>query len=175
MASPKIVLYTNHSCPWAHRAHIALKALDLPYEEHIIDLSVPRTPEYLAINPRGQVPALVYDGEIITESAIVAQFLADSYPDRLEKTSVEPGGALLRARVNFFVDAFISKVVPHTYGGYRAVGEDKDEFGAKLVDAVVKDVEPLLQDAAPFFGGSSTVGLAEVCLSLSRDTVVQET
>lgn len=49
--SPKIHLYTNHGCPFAHRAHIALKELGLPYEETIIDLDRPRDPWYLEINP----------------------------------------------------------------------------------------------------------------------------
>lgn len=51
MASPKIILYTNHTCPWAHRAHIALKELGLPYEEVIIDLDTPREEWYLKVNP----------------------------------------------------------------------------------------------------------------------------
>lgn len=45
--SPKITLYTNHSCPYAQRAHIALDALDLKYEEVLIDLSVPRPQWYV--------------------------------------------------------------------------------------------------------------------------------
>lgn len=51
MSSPKIILYTNRLCPWAHRAHIALKESGLDYEEVAIDLNVPREPWYLEINP----------------------------------------------------------------------------------------------------------------------------
>lgn len=51
MASPKIILYTNRGCPWAHRAHIVLKELGLEYEEVTIDLTVPREPWYLEVNP----------------------------------------------------------------------------------------------------------------------------
>lgn len=47
----KITLYTNHRCPFAHRAHIVLKELGLKYEEVIIDLDKPREPRYLEINP----------------------------------------------------------------------------------------------------------------------------
>lgn len=71
--SPNIILYTNHGCPWAHRAHIALSALGLPYTESFVDLSAPRTPEYLAINPRGLVPTLSYDGILIPEYVIFDQ------------------------------------------------------------------------------------------------------
>jgi|TARA_R110002003_G_scaffold70_9_gene6362 glutathione S-transferase len=49
--APKITLYTNHRCPWAHRAHIVLKELGLKYDEVIIDLDKPREPWYLEINP----------------------------------------------------------------------------------------------------------------------------
>ncbi|KAN0104911.1 thioredoxin-like protein [Hyaloscypha variabilis] len=160
--APNIILYTNHGCPWAHRAHIALAELGLPYKEEIIDLTVPRTPEYLAVNPRGLVPSINYNGTIITESAIVAQFLSDAHPSHLEKTSTEEGGALQRAKINFFVDTFITKVNGQTFGILRASEEEKPELAVKLVDAIVKEVEPLLQDAKPFFGGSSKLTLAEV-------------
>lgn len=161
--TPEIILYTNHGCPWAHRAHIALHALNLPFKEEIIDLSVPRTAEYLAINPRGLVPSISYNGTIITESAIVSQFLADAHPG-LEKASSEEGGALERAKINFFVDAFLSKVNGQVFPLLRAEESEKEVLASKIVDALVKEVEPLLKDAKPFFGGSSKVTLAEVSL-----------
>ena len=52
-ASPSITLYTNHGCPFAHRAHIAIKELRLPYDEVLIDLGKPREEWYLKINPVG--------------------------------------------------------------------------------------------------------------------------
>lgn len=48
---PKITFYTNHGCPYAHRAHITIKELGLPYEEVIIDLDTLRPQWYLDINP----------------------------------------------------------------------------------------------------------------------------
>lgn len=51
--APKIMLYTNHGCPYAHRAHIALNELGLPFEETLIDLDKPRDPWYLKVNPVG--------------------------------------------------------------------------------------------------------------------------
>ncbi|KAI1097180.1 glutathione S-transferase domain-containing protein [Jackrogersella minutella] len=163
MASPKIKLYTNHGCPWAHRAHIALAELQLPFEEEIIDLSVPRAPEYLKINPRGLVPSLDIDGEILTESAVISHFLADAFPSHLVPVSNAPGGALLRARINFFVDAFISKANGNFFKALFSTTNDEAEgFTKKYVDAVVKEVEPLLGNAAPFFNDSDKLTLAEV-------------
>lgn len=48
---PKIILYTNHRCPYAQRVHIVLKELGLPYEEVFVDLDKPREQWYLEINP----------------------------------------------------------------------------------------------------------------------------
>ncbi|KAH6652627.1 thioredoxin-like protein [Truncatella angustata] len=161
--SPKLKLYTNHACPWAHRAHIALSELNVPFEEEIIDLSVPRTPEYLKVNPRGLVPSLSYNGEIITESAIVSNFLADAFPSHLVPKSTDPNGPLVRARIAFFVDTYFSKAGGHFFKAYAGKTDEEQKTAAEeYVNAIVKEVEPLLSDAAPFFGGSSKLTLAEV-------------
>ncbi|KAI1824087.1 thioredoxin-like protein [Xylaria intraflava] len=161
VATPKLKLYTNHGCPWAHRAHIALAELGLPFEEEIIDLTVPRTAEYLKVNPRGLVPSLAIDDEIITESGIVSAFLADTFPSHLVPASNAPGGALARARIAFFADTLVSKFPLMAF--IRAKTDDEvAELVGKTVDAVVKELEPLLANAAPFFNGSDKLTLAEV-------------
>ncbi|CAK7245309.1 MAG: hypothetical protein STHCBS139747_006885 [Sporothrix thermara] len=165
----KIVLYTNHRCPWAHRAHIALAELGVPFEEVIIDLDRPRDPEYLAINPRGLVPSIKFNDEIITESAIVATFLADTYPDKgkLVPASSAPGGALARARIAFFVDTYMSKLNSQMVKlGTAKTAAEEAALGEAYVAAAVKELEPLLAGSTspekPFFGGSERPTLAEV-------------
>ncbi|KAI1451763.1 glutathione S-transferase domain-containing protein [Annulohypoxylon moriforme] len=163
MAASKIKLYTNHGCPWAHRVHICLSELKLPFEEEIVDLSVPRTPEYLTINPRGLVPSLVFNGEILIESSVVSNFLANEFPSHLIPVSNAPGGALFRAKVDFFVDTFVSKVNGNLFKAqYAKTDEEADGFVKDYVDAVVKEIEPLLSNAAPFFNGSNQLTQAEV-------------
>ncbi|CAN9082206.1 unnamed protein product [Alternaria alternata] len=160
--TPKITLYTNHRCPWAHRAHIVLKELGLPYEEVIIDLGKPREPWYLEINPRGLVPAIDFNGEIITESGVVATFLADAYPSHVLPAAGSPDAALTRARINFFVDTWFSKAGSYFYKILMSGSEDeKAKLSQEFVDVVGKEIEPLLKDAKPFFGGSQKVTLAE--------------
>ncbi|KIW84509.1 hypothetical protein Z517_03759 [Fonsecaea pedrosoi CBS 271.37] len=166
-ATPDIILYTNHGCPWAHRAHVALKELGLPYKEEIIDLDRPRDPWYLKVNPRGLVPSINYNGHIITESAVVAQFLADAHPSHLLPRTASVDDALYRARVAFFVDTFVSKALPLIFGGWRAqTDEEKDTAAQDLVAVLVKEVEPLFdwagQGKGPYFGGSDKLTLAEV-------------
>lgn len=322
---PEIILYTNHACPWAHRAHIALNELGVDFKEEIIDLDRPRDPWYLKVNPvclvlclcifvlrgyvyvalvhgaavyrsrvcvcvyvfvrefvlwsmagrsgalqrvvcrrpqeqqhdesvesgnslsdgkrlcpfadehcstglfvclcilqahilistcprqapclfvpcpyalslslnpwiqpkkhkhltehtriqRGLVPSISYNGTILSESAVVTQFLADAYDSHLlppSTGSVET--AIFRARVAYFVDSFISKVLPPFFAGFRAQeAEEKDKAADDLVAAVVKEVEPLFDwdtKKGVFFGGSEKPTLAEVGSPLSSPVV----
>ncbi|KIY42977.1 glutathione S-transferase domain-containing protein [Fistulina hepatica ATCC 64428] len=171
---PKIILYTSHTCPWAHRAHIALHALGLEFEEVIIDLDRPRDEWYLKVNPRGLVPTLSYNGAIIPESAIVATFLADAHPSLLLPPSTAPSGALTRARISFFADAYISKVqsVTRKLQDLTLSSASAAEISAQttaVVDVLAKEIEPLLDGskegypvADPFFLGSPHITLAEV-------------
>ena len=41
--------------------------------------------------------------------------------------------------------------------------EEKEAKADELVATVEKEIEPLLKDAAPFFGGSDKMTMAEVC------------
>ncbi|KAJ6033126.1 hypothetical protein N7444_010897 [Penicillium canescens] len=158
MSTPKIILYTNRGCPWAHRAHIALKESGLDYEEVTIDLNKPREPWYLDVNPH--LLQWKHHHRIRHRSPIHCR-----RPPIPPPTPSGPAeNALYRARVAFFVDAFFSKVVPHLFASLRAASDaERDDAAGLLVDAVVKEVEPLLEDGkGPFFGGSERLTLAEV-------------
>ena len=102
--------------------------------------------------------------EIITESAIVAQFLCDSKPSHLlpaSNSSTE--AALFRARLNFFVDTWNTKIGSYMFSMFRAESSEEKEVKSKeWVAAVKREIEPLLNNANPFFGGSNDLTLAEV-------------
>lgn len=71
-------------------------------------------------------------------------------------------GALTRARINFFVDTWFDKVGSYWFQILRADDEAKKEDLVKeFLDKLGKEIEPLLKDASPFFGGSEKVTLAE--------------
>jgi hypothetical protein len=74
--------------------------------------------------------------------------------------------AHLRYRMSFFVDTFFSKVNPYMF---KIVGADNPQTQAKLVDECIalleKEIEPLLADANPYFGGSDRITVVEVSSS----------
>lgn len=77
--------------------HIILRESGLDFSTVKVDLATKRTEnneDYLTINPKGQVPALLLDdGSLLTEGAVIVQFLADKVPDR---QLLAPLGSLTR-------------------------------------------------------------------------------
>ena len=61
--------------------HIALLEAGLPYELVKVDLRAKKLEngdDFLAVNPKGQVPALALDdGELVTEGPVIVQMIAD--------------------------------------------------------------------------------------------------
>lgn len=106
------------------------------------------------------------DEQIIYESAIVSQFLCDSFPSHLlPSTKEDPAGPLKRARINFFVDTWNSKCSSQQMAMMKASSAEKEQIVDDFVAVVKKEVEPLLADAAPFFGGSKELTFAEVIIA----------
>src|SRR3546814_4410935 len=72
--------YAAGSCALA--THIALIDAGADYEAKPVDFAAnqQRTPEYLAVNPKGRVPALVTPRGILTESPALLASVAQSFP-----------------------------------------------------------------------------------------------
>lgn len=66
--------------------HIVLHELGLPFEREAVDLATKKLDggaDYLAVNPKGSVPALLLDdGQVLTEGGVIVQYLADLAPER---------------------------------------------------------------------------------------------
>ena len=65
--------------------HVLLEEIGIPYDLRIVDFSKKeqKTPEYLALNPKGKVAALVRDDvTVLTEYAAIAIWLAMTHPEK---------------------------------------------------------------------------------------------
>jgi glutathione S-transferase len=62
--------------------HWMLEELGVPYDVRVLDFDKRehKTPEYLAINPMGKIPAIVHRGTVVTEAAAICAYLADAFP-----------------------------------------------------------------------------------------------
>jgi glutathione S-transferase len=62
--------------------HWMLEEAGAPYEIKILDFEKrdQKSPEYLAINPMGKVPAISHRGVDVTEAAAICAYIADAFP-----------------------------------------------------------------------------------------------
>ena len=114
-----IDLYTSPT-PNGHKASITLEELELPYEVHPINLQAgdQKTPEFLAINPKGRVPALVTPDGILTENPAILLYIAQTHP-QAGLAPTEPF-ALARAQAfNMFLASTVHVAHAHKHRGAR--------------------------------------------------------
>jgi glutathione S-transferase len=107
--SSTIRLYTFPLSGHAHRAQLFLSLLNLPHELVQVDLSkgAHKTPEYLAMNPMGQVPVL-QDGDVtLSDSNAMLVYLATKYAD----ASWLPRDPLGAANVQRFLSISANEIV----------------------------------------------------------------
>ena len=90
-------LYTYFRSSAAFRVRIALNLKGLAYEPIFIHLAKGehRKPEYSGVYPQGLVPTLVDDGEALSQSLAIMEYLDETHPE----PPLLPKDALGRARV----------------------------------------------------------------------------
>ena len=76
-----LTFYTN---PMS-RGQIARWAIEesgASYETVLLDYATTMKQEpFLSINPMGKVPAIVHNGQVVTECAAICAYLAEAFPD----------------------------------------------------------------------------------------------
>lgn len=107
-----LTLYYGSGSPYAWRAQFALEHKALPYELKVLSFSAgdTRKPEFVALNPRHQVPTLVDGDFVLYESNAIVEYLDEAYPGR--GAPLLPGDARSRAiirRLVLEVDSYFSK------------------------------------------------------------------
>lgn len=76
-------LYTAQNSICTQKVLLTLAVKGLPFQTHKIDLfrNEQYRPEYLAINPKGVLPALVDGDAVVTESTLICEYLDDTFPE----------------------------------------------------------------------------------------------
>src|SRR5215510_3373783 len=77
-------VYWASGSPFSWRVLLTLEVKQLPYQSKLITFSKRehKSPEYLALSPRGKVPTLK-DGEfVLYESLAIMVYLDSAYPER---------------------------------------------------------------------------------------------
>ena len=116
--------YSPGSCALA--SHIALQEAGAAYTAERIDFksSQQTSPEYLAINPKGRVPALVTDRGILTETPAVLAFIAQSFPQARLAPLEDPFAFAQAQAFNSYLCSTAHVAHAHRVRAYRWANEE---------------------------------------------------
>jgi glutathione S-transferase len=105
-----LILYHHGSSACAAKVRLALAEKKLRWDSRYLDILKGEqfNPEYLKLNPKAVVPTLLHDGEVITESTIICEYLEDAFPD----TRIYPQTALGRAAARYWTKAVDEELHP---------------------------------------------------------------
>jgi glutathione S-transferase len=90
--------------------HIAFREAGLPVDLELVgrDKKLKSGDDYLAINPKGAVPAIkLDDGKVLTEAAVIQQYIADKAPG---KKLAPPAGTTERYRLQEMLNYIASEL-----------------------------------------------------------------
>lgn len=164
------VLYDYWRSSASYRVRIALNMLGIEYEARSVNLleKEHRSNEHLARNPQGLVPALEIDGQVLTQSLAIIEYL-----DETREADLLPKDALGRQRVRALAAAIAMEIHPvcnlsvvsHVMdltGGGDAV---RSEWMQRYISRGLTAFEAMLDspDTGQFCHGESP-GLADICL-----------
>lgn len=118
-------LYHHPLSGHSHRARLFLSLLGVPHEEIEVDLKAGahKQPEFLALNPFGQVPVLDDDGTVVSDSNAILVYVAR----KLGRTDWMPSDAKGEAAVQRWLSVAAGEVA---YG--PAAARLVTVFGAKF-------------------------------------------
>ncbi len=148
--------YFGSGSQYAWRVWLALEFKGVPYTAHRMhfDKGDLRTPSFLAINPRGRVPAIVDDGFALFESSAIVAYLEDKYPT----PSLLPKDIRARAIVRRIAAEVDSDLAPPNEALLDATLFTREPAAAEVVAAAKEALGKELARFESYVEGDTFVG-----------------
>ncbi len=154
--SENLVFYTH---PWSRGRIVRwmLEETGAPYETRVIDYGPPmKSPDYLAINPMGKVPALAHGDMVVTECAAIIAYLADAFPDA---GLAPPAGSPLRGpyyRWLFFCAGPFEAATLNNLLGFEVPEDKRGMIGYGTLETALDAIEGALKGRDTLVGDTFT-------------------
>jgi glutathione S-transferase len=152
------LFYGSNACSLA--SHIALTEAGAEFEAVRLDLKAgdQRKPEYLALNPKGRVPALMTPRGTLTESVVILGWVAQTYPQAHLKPEGDFFAFSEMQSFNLYLASTIHVTFAHLFRTQRyadsesAIAEIRTKVPSSLAEQW-KLIEDRLGDGRPWVCG----------------------
>ncbi|KAF8806588.1 glutathione-S-transferase [Phlegmacium glaucopus] len=165
-----LVFYSGWFCPFVQRSWIALEERGMPYQYKEVN-PYKKEPHFLAINPKGLVPAVEYKGKALYESLILCEFFEDAFPDH--KPNLLPSDPIDRAVARLWLDHLTKTFVPAFYRLLQSQEAEKQHSALQELYQSLRKFAENIQ--GPYFFGE-TFSLVDVAIApwIVRDYIIEE-
>jgi glutathione S-transferase len=116
--------YAPGTCALA--SHITLEEVGAPYSAERLNFknNQQQSADYLEINPKGRVPALVTDSGVLTETPAILAFIAQSFPQAKLAPLDDPMAFAQVQSINSYLCSTVHVAHAHKGRGYRWATEE---------------------------------------------------
>lgn len=140
--SEELVFYTNPMSR-GRMARWMLEETGAPYRTELLEYGKSmKSPEYLAINPLGKVPAIRHGAAVVTETAAICAYLADAFP--AAGLAPPPAQRAAYYRWLFFFSGPLEAVIINRALGFEVPAEKKGMAGYGGFEQMLDIVEQAL-------------------------------
>ncbi|KZT59574.1 glutathione S-transferase [Calocera cornea HHB12733] len=164
-----LVFYSGWFCPFVARTWLALEEKGIPYQYKEVN-PYKKEPEFLAISPKGLVPAIKWHDKPLHESLVICDFLEEAYPGT---PSLYPKDPYDRAQLRISIDTVSKSFLPAFFRLLQSQEPEKQAQALEEVyDALRKWSAPLV---GPFYFGEQFT-LADIALApwVARFYIVEQ-
>lgn len=131
-----------------------LEEVGRPYRTELLDYGTTmKGADYLAINPMGKVPAIVCDGEVVTECAAICTFLADRFPEAGLAPGPQEAGRGTFLRWMFFAAGPLEAAVTAKSMNLLAPADKAGTLGYGTFEAAIDALEGAVSGDGPWILG----------------------
>ncbi|MBG8559863.1 MULTISPECIES: glutathione S-transferase [Pseudomonas] len=141
-----MILYSFRRCPYAMRARMALRYAGCPVQ--ICEVSLKAKPaDMLALSPKGTVPVLSVDGEVLEESLQIMHWALARHDPQNWALRDDPNAAQQATQLIERNDTLFKQQLNHYKYAERYPEQSRETYRA-LAEAVLLDLEQRLERQA---------------------------
>lgn len=166
----EFILYSYYRSSTAYRTRIALNLKGVKYQQHAVHLledgGQQHKPEYRALNPAGGVPTLVHNGNVLSQSFAIIEYINEIIPEPpffpsipLERAKVRQICEHINCEIHPIANLKVQQYLVHEF---NFTEEQKTKWIQHWIKEGMDALEQLLSKTAGYHAHRDSVTVADI-------------